>query len=100
MANKIETSSKNIKPRINLNHNIYIVRTYVWGLFNSIAFNLTQVIYIENFYSKISSVFFYLVIIWVFPILNRNTKQKFENKIAILSFKIKEKMIQPVVKAM
>ena len=23
MANKIETSSKNIKPRINLNHNIY-----------------------------------------------------------------------------
>ena len=25
MANKIETSSKNIKPRINLNHNIYIM---------------------------------------------------------------------------
>ena len=24
MANKIETSSKNIKPRINLNHNIHI----------------------------------------------------------------------------
>ena len=24
MANKIETSSKNIKPRLNLNHNIYI----------------------------------------------------------------------------
>ena len=23
MANKLETSSKNIKPRINLNHNIY-----------------------------------------------------------------------------
>ena len=24
MANKIETSSKNFKPRINLNHNIYL----------------------------------------------------------------------------
>ena len=24
MANKIETSPKNIKPRMNLNHNIYI----------------------------------------------------------------------------
>ena len=23
MANKIETSSKNVKPKINLNHNIY-----------------------------------------------------------------------------
>ena len=28
MANKIETSSKNIKPRINLNHNIPV---YVWN---------------------------------------------------------------------
>ena len=25
MANKIETSSKNVKPRINLNHNIYVM---------------------------------------------------------------------------
>ena len=27
MANKIETSSKNIKPRINLNHNTYTICT-------------------------------------------------------------------------
>ena len=26
MANKIETSSKNIKPKINLNHNIHMER--------------------------------------------------------------------------
>ena len=26
MANKTETSSKNIKPRTNLNHNIYIIK--------------------------------------------------------------------------
>ena len=25
MANKIETNSKNFKPRINLNHNIYFI---------------------------------------------------------------------------
>ena len=28
MANKIETSSKNIKPRINLNHNIYMTTSW------------------------------------------------------------------------
>ena len=28
MANKIETSSKNIKPRANLNHNIYNMTLY------------------------------------------------------------------------
>ena len=31
MANKIETSSKNIKPRINLNHNIYIDLLMAWS---------------------------------------------------------------------
>jgi len=29
MANKIEISSKNIKPRISLNHNIYIIRRVI-----------------------------------------------------------------------
>ena len=31
MANKIETSSKNIKPRTNLNHNIYIEPSKIGG---------------------------------------------------------------------
>ena len=32
MANKIETNSKNFKPRINLNHNMDIHATLISGL--------------------------------------------------------------------
>ena len=56
-----QTIRKGPLTMIHLNiqcNNIYSMR----GLFHSIAFNnyLTQVIYIENFSSKISSVFFTL----------------------------------------
>ena len=34
MANKTETSSKNLKPRINLNHNIYTNSIYFPTIFS------------------------------------------------------------------
>ena len=48
MANKIETSSKNIKPRINLNHNIYLSKVLEVSFFAIVAVLIN--VYFLNFY--------------------------------------------------
>ena len=50
MANKIETSSKNIKPRINLNHNIYLSKVLEVSFFAIIAVPIN--VYFLNFYKS------------------------------------------------
>ena len=50
MANKIETSSKNIKPRINLNHNIYLSKVLEVSFFAIIAVLIN--VYFWNFYKS------------------------------------------------
>ena len=43
MANEIETSSKNIKPTINLNHNAYMFIAVVWKVHGDKFYNVSLI---------------------------------------------------------